>query len=481
MDTESIWSKSCALKTRPELRENIEAEVAVIGAGLAGLLIALRLQQAGKEVVVLEAERIAGGQTKNTTAKITAQHACIYEKLLGRFGRAKAAQYAAANQRAVEWFRAFIRQEKIDCGFEQQDAYIYSLSDPQKLRKEAQACQTLGLPVELVAETELPFPVAGAVCMRGQAQFHPLQFMEHLAGMLNIYEHTRVQEVKDHTLYCDHAVVKAKHVVFACHYPFVNFPGLYFVRMHQTRSYVLALEKAQQINGMYIDIGTGGYSFRRYGDLLLLGGGQHRTGENSTGGKYALLQEAAQRLFPGSRVTARWSAQDCMTADDVPYIGRFSKSRPDWYVATGFGKWGMTSSVVAADIIGDLICGRENAAAQLFTPTRFPAINTVKIASEGMQAVKGLIRANLAIPHTALQSLPVGHGGVVEYHGKTVGVYRESEEKYHCVQIQCPHLGCRLEWNPDEKSWDCPCHGSRYDYTGRLLDNPAQNRSIKED
>ena len=481
MDTKSIWTQDCEIVARPALRESMETEVAVIGAGLAGLLIAQRLQQEGKEVVVLEAERIAGGQTKNTTAKITAQHGGIYAKLLGRFGREKAMQYAAANQRAVAWYRGYMQQTHVDCGWEEQPAYIYALNDLQKLQKEVQACRSLGLPVEFTAQTDLPFPVAGAVCMQGQAQFHPLQFIRHVAESLTIYENTRVKAVKDMLLYCDHAIIKAKQVVFACHYPFVNFPGLYFIRMHQTRSYVLALENAPSVNGMYIDVSGNGYSLRQYGDLLLFGGGQHRTGGNSAGGKYALLQAVAERLFPGCRVAARWSAQDCITADDVPYIGRFSKGRPNWYIATGFGKWGMSTSAVAAEIIGDLICGRENAAAALFTPTRYPAINTVKIAGEGIQAAKGLIKANLAIPRTALQELPVGQGGIVEYNGKTVGVYRESEDRAHFVQTQCPHLGCRLEWNPDEKSWDCPCHGSRYDYTGRLLDNPAQHSNIKED
>ncbi|MBQ7288222.1 MAG: FAD-dependent oxidoreductase [Clostridia bacterium] len=483
MITESIWSQSCRIAARPQLKENIETEVAVIGAGLAGLLIAERLQREGKEVVILEAERIAGGQTKNTTAKITAQHGCIYATLIRRFGQEKAKEYALANRRAVEWYRQYIKQEKIDCDFELQDAFLYSQSQRTKMQNEAAACQALGLSAEFIEKIELPFPVAGAVCMKGQAQFHPLRFVHHIADKLKIYENTRVTKVKNGLLYCDRAAVKAKQVIFACHYPFVNYPGLFFVRMHQTRSYVLALENAPELNGMYIDAEQGGYSFRRYQNLLLLGGGGHRTGKNSTGGKYALLQRAAEDMFPGCRIVAQWSAQDCMTVDEVPYIGRFSKSRPNWYVVTGFGKWGMTSAALAAEILTDLLCKKKNSALSLFTPHRFPVINAVKIPGEGLESAKGLIKENLSVPRIVLENLPVGHGGIVEQNGKKVGVYRESEEKYYTVQTQCPHLGCQLEWNPDEKSWDCPCHGSRYDYKGHLIDNPAQkvNINIKEE
>lgn len=481
MFTESIWSQSCEIAARSPLQENIETEIAVIGAGLAGVLIAQRLQQAGKKVIVLEAERIAGGQTKNTTAKITAQHGCIYSTLIHRFGREKAKEYAAANMRAINWYRQCAAQQSISCDFEERNAYVYSLNNKNKIQTEAEACRTLGMPAMFVEKTELPFPIAGAVCMEGQAQFHPLQFIKSLSQDLTIYENTRVKKAEGNLLYCDNVTVKAKQIVFACHYPFVNFSGLYFVRMHQTRSYVLALENVPQWNGMYIGAESNGYSFRGCGNLLLMGGGQHRTGENSSGGKYEMLQNAAKRMFPDCRIVSRWSAQDCITADEVPYIGRFSKQRPDWFIATGFGKWGMTTSSLAAEIITDLLCGEKNPAVSVFTPSRFVFSGAVKMVGEGIQAAKGLIRENLAVPHTALQNLPVGHGGIVEMNGKTVGVYRESDKKYYCVQTQCPHLGCRLEWNPDEKSWDCPCHGSRYDYTGCLIDNPAQQKSIKEE
>ncbi len=479
MYTKSIWSEGIELEARPQLRENIETEIAVIGAGLAGVLIAQRLKQAGREVVLLEAEKIAGGQTKNTTAKITAQHGCIYASLIRSFGEEKAKIYSCANMRAIQWYAQ--TAQKLDCDFEEQHAYIYSLFNRAKMKAEAEACIALGLPAKFTENTALPVRVAGAVRMEGQAQFHPLKLIKELIKDLTIYEHTRVKEVKGTTLICDNAEIKAKKVVFACHYPFVNFPGLYFTRMHQERSYVLALENAPNLDGMYIRDEKGGFSFRNYKNLLLLGGGGHRTGQNKSGGKYSLLQKTAERLFPGCEVVSRWSAQDCITADGVPYIGRFSKSRPNWYVATGFGKWGMTSASLSAEIITDLICENENSAVSVFTPTRISLGSICKIAGEGIKSAKGLIKENLALPRATLEKLPIGQGGIVDVGGKKMGVYRESKTKYYSVSTACPHLGCQLEWNPDEKSWDCPCHGSRYDYTGRLIDNPAQKLNIKEE
>ena len=271
------------------------------------------------------------------------------------------------------------------------------------------------------------------------------------------------------------AAVTAEHIVFACHYPFVNFPGLYFTRMHQERSYVIALENALLPDGMLIDEAADGCSFRHYGSYLLLGGGNHRTGENSAGGRYDDLRQKASEWFPQAHEIAHWSAQDVITADGVPYIGRFAASRPEWYVATGFQKWGMTTAMAAAVILRDAVLGKTNPYADVFAPSRFSAGDIPAVAREGMQAVKGLTRENLSLPRETLDALPVGHGGIVEFGGKKVGVYKEDGASIHIVDTRCPHLGCQLAWNPDEKTWDCPCHGSRFDYTGRLLDAPAQS------
>lgn len=470
---ESIWTESCQIKEREPLEGNIEAEIAVIGAGLSGLLTASALQRSGYQTVVLEANRIASGQTRNTTAKITSQHGTIYRKLIDTVGKNMAKQYAMANEAAIEAYRQLIAEENIDCSFEEQNAFVYG-HDSKGLQAETEAALSLGLPASFVRETALPFSTAGAVCFAHQAQFHPLQFIAHIARPLTIYEKTSVLRVEDDRIKTARGRVRAKHIVFASHYPFVNFPGMYFARMHQERSYVLALENASQVDGMWIGAGDNAYSFRNYKNLLLLGGGGHRCGENSAGGRYALLRRMAKKWFPNSREIAHWSAQDCVTADGVPFIGRYAKNRPNWYVATGFQKWGMTSAMVSAMLLRDLICGKENPYADVFAPDRFDAKTLSGVAAESGQAIKGLAKEFFQIPAEQAAEIPNGHGGIVFWHGQKLGVYKDEDGRIFPVDIRCPHLGCQLEWNPDELSWDCPCHGSRFDRFGNLLSGPAQ-------
>ena len=470
---ESILTESCQLKECKPLSGDIEAEIAVIGAGIAGLLTASALQKAGRQVVVLEANRIASGQTRNTTAKITSQHGMIYRRLIDTLGRDRAKQYAMANEAAVEAYRRLTVSEHIRCSFEERNAYVYG-SDSEQLQAETEAAASLGLPASFVRDTTLPLSAAGAVCFARQAQFHPLQFLEHIARPLTVYENTPVLRVEEDRIQTPNAAVRAKQIVFACHYPFVNFPGLYFARMHQERSYVLALEHAAQVDGMWVGAASDAFSFRNYGKLLLLGGGGHRCGENSAGGKYELLRQKAKEWFPDSREIAHWSAQDCVSADGVPFIGRYAESRPNWYVATGFQKWGMTSAMVSAMLLRDLICGNENPYAEVFDPGRFDAAAVPGLAKEGVQAVKGLAKEIFQIPSSTAAAIPKGHGGIVFLHGKKIGVYKDEKGQLYPVQIRCPHLGCQLEWNPDERSWDCPCHGSRFDRFGNLISGPAQ-------
>lgn len=470
---ESIWSQTCQFRQREALPGDMKTDIAVIGAGMAGILIASALQEAGRQVVVLEAQRIAGGQTRNTTAKLTCQHALLYEKLIRTLGKEKARQYAQANAAALEEYRRIIAARNIDCDLEQRDAYVYG-SNAAKLRKEAETAAALGLPATFVEETKLPFPTAGAVRFANQAQFHPLKFLQAISDPLTIYENSSVQSVEDNQIITTRGRVQAEQIVFSCHFPFVNFPGLYFARMHQERSYVIALENAAPMDGMWIGAEQGAYSFRNYGPLLLLGGGGHRCGENSAGGRYELLRQKAAQWFPGSREVAHWSAQDCVTADSVPYIGPYAASRPNWYVATGFQKWGMTSSMAAAMLLRDRICGKENPWAEVFDPGRFDEKTLTGLAQESGQAVKGLAKQLFQIPAEAARELPPGHGGVVFWKGKKLGVYKDESGALWPVDIRCPHLGCQLEWNPDEHSWDCPCHGSRFDCRGKLISGPAQ-------
>lgn len=470
---ESIWSRTCSLAEREPLRGDMTADVAIIGGGMAGMLTAYQLKKTGVRAVVLEADRIGSGQTKGTTAKITAQHGMFCRTFIKKKGIETARNYVQANQAAVEEYKKIVEREQIDCDFEETDSYVYSKSE-EALAGEAEAAAELGVSVSLEKEIEIPVACAGAVKFRHQAQFHPLKFLAALADSLAVYENSPVREVEEHVVRTPAGSVKADRIVFASHYPFMNFPGMYFTRMHQERSYVLALEDAERVEGMYIGDEAGSLSFRQYGKYLLLGGRGHRTGENKDGGRYEELRKAAKMFYPQSREAACWSAQDCMTADQVPFIGRYASDRPSWLVASGFQKWGMTSSMVSAMILRDMICGTTESWAEVFAPDRFSAQEIPQIMRDSGTAVKGLTKRFFQIPGETVNRIRPGEAAVTETAEGKAGIYRSEENQVYMVDIVCPHLGCQLAWNPDERTWDCPCHGSRFDYEGNLLEGPAQ-------
>lgn len=442
---ESIWVTETRIRKRAPLSGDLQTEAVVIGAGMAGVLTAYYLQQAGIKTVVVEADRIGSGQTKNTTAKITFQHNLIYDRLIRTRGSRAAFAYAAANEDAIEAYEHLIREEEIDCDFVRCPACLYSQKEETALKREVQAAASIGMDAVFEKESELPFPVAGVARFDNQARFDPLKFLSAISEKVTVYERTKALKVEGDQVLTDRGCVTARHIIFACHYPFINVPGYYFARMYQERSYVVALEGAERIGGMYLGIDRDGLSLRQEGEMLLLGGGSHRTGRNEKGGQYAWLRDQAKAFYPASRVIRQWSAQDCMTLDGIPYIGRFSARRPDWYVATGFGKWGMTSSMAAARILTALITEQKCPVAGIFSPQRRLTSEAVKeLGIQSLYAAKGLMK----------HLLPADQGRIVP---------------------NCPHMGCRLQWNPEEGTYDCPCHGSRFDENGHLLDGPAQN------
>lgn len=487
----SFWLRETTLPSFPALSGDISREAVVIGGGMCGILIGFYLRRAGVRTVILEADTIGSGQTAGTTAKITSQHGKIYHTLTGSLGRERARQYAEGNQRAVEEYGRLISERGIDCDFHKCGAYIYSISDREAMEQEARSASACGINAEFTQETELPFDVKGAVRFGGQARFSPEKFLGNLAGELEIYERTQVLDVDRHRVYTNRGRVGTEHVVFACHYPFVNVPGFYFMRMYQQRSYVLALEQRESgrsslllPENMYLGVDPEqGFSFRRAGNALLFGGYSHRTGEAGNGvSPYKKLWLKAKTWWPGAAVTAKWSAQDCMTFDQVPYIGKFSKNRENWYVATGFGKWGMTSSMVSAMAISGMITGKAPDWAPVFSPSRFtPKASAAEFAGHVQVSTVNLSKSFFMPPQKALADLKPGQGKIVEWKGKKTGVYMDENGKLYAVSPRCPHLGCQLAFNPAERSWDCPCHGSRFSYKGELLCGPAQKGIGPED
>lgn len=425
---DSIWTKTTQLPQFEPLRSDLNTDILIIGGGMAGLLCAYKLAQTGVDYTLVEAGRICGGITKNTTAKITSQHGLIYDKLIREFGVERARLYLEANQEALEEYRTLCKS--IDCEFLDKDAFVYSLDSRKKLDQELKALDKLGFGAEFVTDIPLPFPTAGAVKFPRQAQFHPLNFLAAITKGLRLFEHTKVLELGPGRAVTNGGTISAGKIIVATHFPILNKHGGYFLKLYQHRSYVLALKNAPDINGMYLDEDEKGLSFRNYGDLLLLGGGSHRTGKE--GGGWQELERFSCRDYSDAQIVARWATQDCMTLDGVPYIGPYSKGTVGLYVTTGFNKWGMTSSMAAAAVLTDLVLERKNPYSELFSPSRT------------------MLRPQLAV--NSLES--------------ALGILTPTVPR-------CPHMGCALKYNAAEHSWDCPCHGSRFGEDGTLIDNPA--------
>jgi len=411
----------------PKLKGQIKTDVLIIGGGMAGLMCAYNLEQKGVDYILVEQNKIASGVTKNTTAKITVQHGYIYSDILKRYGEKAARQYFKANNQALQRYKEICKN--IDCDFKVCDSYVFS-ADNKKTARELTALNKIGVDAYLLPDIELPLKIAGAIKIKDQAQFNPLKFIANISRGLKIYEDTKITEYDGNKFLFDGGSITAKSTIVATHFPIFNRHGLYPLKMYQHRSYVLALEGAREINGMYVDECLQGLSFRNYGDILLLGGGSHRTGKK--GGGFGELRDFAKRHLGPVKIIAEWATQDCMTLDNIAYIGRYSKNTPDIFVATGFNKWGMTTALVAANVLCDMITGEQNEAQELFSPNR-------------------------SILHPQL----------------AVNTFETTLNLITPTAPRCPHLGCALKWNREEHSWDCSCHGSRFDKNGKILNNPA--------
>lgn len=425
---ESLWTKGIDPPAFPPLPGEIAVDVLIIGGGLTGLLCAHRLQETGVPYALVEAERICSGITPNTTAKITSQHGYIYSDLIRRFGTETARLYLLANEEALESYRQLAKT--VDCDFEEKPAYLYARDDTKKLEKEMRALERIGADASFVSHLPLPFPVAGGICFPHQAQFHPLKLAYAVARPLHIYENTKVLAFVPEGVVTHRGRIRAKKIIVATHFPFLNKHGLYFLKMFQHRSYVLALKNAPVPPGMYIGVNKKGLSFREHQGLLLLGGGSHRTG--GKGGNWQELRDFAGKHYPEAKEAAAWATQDCMTLDGVPYIGTYGRHTPGLYVATGFNKWGMTSAMVAASLLRDLVQEKPNPYERVFSPHR-----------------------------TVLRPQLISNAAHAVFHLLTP------------TPVRCPHLGCALKYNLQEHSWDCPCHGSRFTEEGVRLNGPA--------
>ncbi|MFX3623574.1 MAG: FAD-dependent oxidoreductase [Ectobacillus sp.] len=489
---EPYWRESANIPSFPKLAEDIQVDVAIAGGGISGITAAYLLAQEGFKVAILEAGSILNGTTGHTTAKITAQHDLIYDELINHLGKEKAKLYYKANSEALEFIKQTIQKRNINCDFSEEDAYLYANSSEyaHKIITELQAYKKLGIDGDYVDSIPFDIPIKAGLVMRKQGQFHPLKYLANLVQEIteagsSIYENTTAIDIEEgkqpKVITRDGYKVSCKFVISCTHFPFFDGKSFYFARMYADRSYVLAVKPKQQYpGGMYLSVDEPVRSLRytpiNGEKLVLIGGGSHKTGQGIDTMKYYKELEAfSEEVLGIQEYCYRWSAQDLTTLDKLPYIGHITSGSPNIFVATGYRKWGMTSGTAAALLLRDLIMEKDNPYKELYTPSRFHADPDIKnFIIQNADVAAHLIEGKLDFNRRDIHDLANDEGAVVTVNGQRAGAYKDNDGILHVVDTTCTHMGCELEWNHGDRSWDCPCHGSRFSIDGEVIEGPAK-------
>ena len=487
---ESYWISSTPQTSYPLLDHDIQVDIAIVGGGIVGITSAYLLSQEGYKIAIIEADRIIQGTTGHTTAKISSQHGLIYDRLTKQLGEQKANQYAHANESAIQEICRIIQEENINCDYSSQNAYVYTQKDEyvSQIKAEVNAASALGIKASFLSEVPLPVSIKGAVCFENQAQFHPRKYLLPLANKVitngcYIFEKTRAIDIFHGNpctvMTASGKKVIASKVVIASHYPFYEAHGLYFSRIYPERSYILAVKVKENFpGGMYITAEDPTRSLRAQKsgneELILVGGENHKTGQGEDMiNHYKKLKDFAEQLFQVEDIPYRWSAQDYTTMDEVPYIGYLTSGTPNLFVATGLYKWGMTNGTVAAMMFKDILTHGKSRWDDIYNPSRFtPSASAKNFVKENLNVAGKFISGKIR-PVSNNIDIQLGEGKIVTINGERMGAYKDVEGMIHIVDTSCTHLGCELEWNSAEKSWDCPCHGSRFSYKGEIIVGPA--------
>ncbi|WP_193197463.1 FAD-dependent oxidoreductase [Nostoc sp. MG11] len=485
----SYWIDSTPTANFPPLSNNLSVDVVIVGAGIAGITAARLLKRAGKTVAVIESQQISTGVSGHTTAKVTSLHQLIYADLIKNHGQEKAQIYAQSNQAALEFVAKTVNEEQIDCDFSRQSAYTFTetTDNLKDIEKEVEAALKLGLPATFVRETSLPFPIAGAVKFDNQAQFHSRKYLLHLIKQIPgngsyVFENTRVLKVEENNLcqvITNKGIIQAKDVIVTTNIPITD-EGLFFAKTYPKRSYIIGARIAdrQAPLGMYIGSGEKYYSIRTTPDkgglLLLVGGGGHKVGTvENTEEKYLDLENYARSRFDIESIDYRWSTQDFVSFDKIPYVGKLTPLSKHTFVATGFSLWGMTQGTLSGMILADNILGIENPAADLYDATRATPFVSPRGIKQNLEVGTHWLGDRLKGLNESLADVAKGEGKLVTVDGDKIAAYRDETGEIHAVSAVCPHLGCVVAWNSAEKSWDCPCHGSRFSCNGKVLHGPT--------
>ncbi len=486
----SLWIADTPETDSPRLAETerLTVDVVVVGAGITGLTAALLLQRQGARVALLEAGRVCSGVTAYTTGKVTSLHGLTYGTLRRTFGAETARIYGEANEAALAQVAALVEELGIDCDWERRPNYTYTTDEQtlEQVEREVEAAQEAGLPASFTTETELPFEVLGAIRFEDQAQFHARKYGLGLAEAFRtaggqIFEQSRVVDVGTSEGRCtveSGGTVEAEHIVLATQIPILDRGG-FFAKTHPSRSYLMAFEtEGEPLEGMYLSKGGTSWTLRSAegGRYLITGGQAHKTGqEPDTLARYDAIERWTREHFAVGRAAYRWSAEDYMPVDDLPYIGKLPFGNGRVWVATGYQKWGLSNGTASAMIIRDGIAGRANPWAETFDANRADVGASAKaFVKENLDVAARFVGDRIAhLTGRAPETLKPDEGAVVEAGGERVGAYRDEDGRLHAVSLACTHLGCHVTWNPAERSWDCPCHGSRYGVDGTVLHGPA--------
>lgn len=493
---ESFWEKE--LKEHKEfekIKNNLNVSVCIIGGGIMGLTTAYYLSKK-VSVAVVEKDRLCSGTSGRTTGKITSQHGIFYNYLIESKGKEFAQKYLEANEQAISNIEKIIQETKGNCEFEREDSYVFTRQETlvDKIKKEQASIDKIEKDKsEFAKQIPLPLEIAGAIKFKNQAQFHPVKYGYILAEKImdnngRIFENSKVEKIKrengKYVVFVNRNKITADYVVIATRYPIVNVPGYHFLKMYQSTSYAIVADvKKELFDGMYINLEVPNISFRTIKDgdkrLLLAVGFDYKTGTDELRDGYQRLETVVRKMYPDAEVLYKWSAEDCISLDKIPYIGELSTIKPNMYVATGFNKWGMTSSNIAANIIADEILGNENKYKEVFKSTRLePIKNRQEVGNMLKEVNKSLIVSRFKIPKSELKDVKIGEGKIINIDNRKIGVYKSQTGEIYKVKPYCTHLGCELHFNNVDKTWECPCHGSKFAYDGKSIEVPS-NKDLK--
>jgi glycine/D-amino acid oxidase-like deaminating enzyme/nitrite reductase/ring-hydroxylating ferredoxin subunit len=491
----TYWQDTCEGPDYERLKGDQKCDIAIIGAGITGITTAMLLADSGMSIAVVEADKVCSGTTGKTTGKITFEHGLKLSSIRDRLGEEYAKSYALANKLGLDQIAKLIDKYDIDCDYTELPAYVYTKSQEgmNKFEEEIGIMQKFGINASIVDNTALPVGMMAALMVEDQAQFNPIKYVTKLAEVLagydncTIYEQSMVTSIDKGSpckVYTDSGTLEADILVVATNYPIIDIPGLMFTKIHQQKSYIIATPaQGLDIAGMYINDEDPVESFRMDyasgGNMLLIGGYGHKAGQEAPQNSYAKLKELLQEKLMQKTIPYmyQWGAQDCISLDDIPYIGKLSKKTPNIYIGTGYGKWGMTNGTAAAMLIANDINGHNNKLKKIsavFSPQRFTLKGSAKeFVAQAVDTTKELIKG-ITAPKGSLEDITKGDGMVMKVNGKKMAVYRDENNNLKVLEPFCTHLGCLLEFNSNDKTWDCPCHGSRFDTSGNVIEGPAQ-------